>query len=115
MAKWSSRRVDDLSARLLQCYRCLQNGHVRNNCRSDVDRSGRCFACGVAGHNARYRTAKLNCPFYLDLGCSASHRLGSRECNPTVQKSSGTRHSERVNGEAGTLNSRNLPQEDSND
>lgn len=51
--KWTSTRINDLSSRPLQHCRCLQYGHVRNNCRSALDLSDRCFACGEASYNAK--------------------------------------------------------------
>jgi hypothetical protein len=85
---WISVRVEALGARPLQCYRCLETGHVRAKCPgSATDRSGRCFACGEAGHKASTCVAKTHrCPVCSDLGRQADHRLGSKKCSPPKKK-----------------------------
>ncbi|XP_039312408.1 uncharacterized protein LOC120359335 [Solenopsis invicta] len=40
---WTMARVELLEARPMQCHRCLEVGHVRNKCPSEVDRSGLCY------------------------------------------------------------------------
>ncbi|KAG5323080.1 PO11 protein, partial [Pseudoatta argentina] len=54
----SSCRVTLLPARSLQCFRCLEAGHVQQKCTSTVDRSGCCYQCGGIGHAARECRAK---------------------------------------------------------
>ena len=49
---WSAARVFSLSARQLQCFRCMESGHVRKDYTSKVDRSERCYRCGAEGHRA---------------------------------------------------------------
>lgn len=39
---WITTRVVLLEVRSLQCYRCLERGHVRATCKNAVDRSGLC-------------------------------------------------------------------------
>ncbi|EFN66610.1 hypothetical protein EAG_05607, partial [Camponotus floridanus] len=39
-----------LKARPLQCFRCWHQGHVKDNCHSQIDRSKCCFQCGKEGH-----------------------------------------------------------------
>lgn len=36
---WLKTRVEALERRLLQCYKCLEKGHVQAQCSSDADRS----------------------------------------------------------------------------
>lgn len=80
---WASVRVEVLEARPMQCYRCLEPGHVRAKCPNEQDRSNRCFACGENNHKASQCTAReLNCPVCADLGRPANHRLGSKKCSP---------------------------------
>lgn len=49
---WVAARVEILAPRLLQCYRCLEQGHTRQRCTAVVDRSDRCYWYGVSGHQA---------------------------------------------------------------
>ena len=37
----------------LQCFKCLETGHVRQNCESKTDRSDQCYRCGESGHQAK--------------------------------------------------------------
>ncbi|XP_020297561.1 uncharacterized protein LOC109862075 [Pseudomyrmex gracilis] len=39
---WNSARVTLLPGRKLQCFKCLEFGHIRQVCRNGVDRSGTC-------------------------------------------------------------------------
>ncbi|KYM96674.1 hypothetical protein ALC62_12670 [Cyphomyrmex costatus] len=50
---WTSARVELLPDRGLQCYRCLQFGHARRECKNSTDRSGLCYRCGGMGHKAK--------------------------------------------------------------
>lgn len=52
MVGWVTARVEALSPRLMQCYRCLEIGHTRARCTAPVDRGGRCYRCGQQGHAA---------------------------------------------------------------
>jgi hypothetical protein len=47
MVVWVRAKVQPLPARGTQCYRCLETGHVRRNCKSEIDRSDRCYRCGA--------------------------------------------------------------------
>ncbi|CAK9815590.1 hypothetical protein ANTPLA_LOCUS8712 [Anthophora plagiata] len=89
---WTSARVEVLAARPLQCYRCLQYGHVRQRCTGDADRSSRCYNCGGSGHTAGQCPAEApNCPLCSDLGRPAGHRLGSKACSPPTGKKKGAK------------------------
>ncbi|KOB72329.1 Gag-like protein, partial [Operophtera brumata] len=79
---WVSARVDYLTSRPLQCFRCLEYGHVRSMCQSTVDRGNLCYACGEPGHLASKCTRPRRCPLCSDLGCKADHRMGSKRCSP---------------------------------
>lgn len=84
---WHSARVKILKARPLQCYKCLRTGHVKAQCPSEEDRSGRCYACGQPGHAARAcLETTFTCPVCSDYGIPADHRLGSKKCNPPKTK-----------------------------
>jgi hypothetical protein len=84
---WSAARVSPLPARQLQCYKCLETGHVRRDCPSAVDRSDRCYRCGMEGYRARDCLARVpKCPVCADLELPASHRLGSPACTPPARR-----------------------------
>ncbi|EFN89590.1 Gag-Pol polyprotein, partial [Harpegnathos saltator] len=50
---WTQVRVELLDARPLQCFKCLERGHVQSNCNSDIDRRQNCYRCGEKGHLAQ--------------------------------------------------------------
>lgn len=50
---WTNIRVDLLQARKLQCFRCLEFGHVKATCKNEIDRSSTCYRCGISGHLAK--------------------------------------------------------------
>jgi hypothetical protein len=80
---WSYASVTAVPKRPLQCFRCLEIGHVRATCPSAVDRSSLCHRCGKEGHMARACTAaRPNCPLCEALGAPAEHRMGGRACAP---------------------------------
>ena len=72
-----SARVVLLDTRPLQCYRCLETGHLGHRCTNVADRSGRCFRCGGPDHKVAGCTAnRPRCPLCADLGRPADHRMG---------------------------------------
>lgn len=77
---WANARVQMLEARPLQCFRCLESGHVKDQCRSKIDRSDRCYRCGEKRHKAQTCLAPPRCPVCTDLGCPANHRAGNKAC-----------------------------------
>lgn len=77
---WSRVTVESLRPRPFMCFRCL--GHVRHQCKLDVDRGNRCYRCGVPGHRIGQCSEEPKCPFCVDLGCPAGHVLGERGCVP---------------------------------
>lgn len=79
---WALARAEMLEARPLQCYKCLEGGHVRARCPNNIDRSGKCYRCGEDGHTARKCTADVRCPVCADKGLPAKHRTGSKSCTP---------------------------------
>lgn len=80
---WASARVQALEARRLQCYRCLDFGHVGARCPNAADCSGTCFKCGETGHRmAACKAEYFKCPLCARRGCDSSHKMGGRECNP---------------------------------
>ncbi|XP_024879741.1 uncharacterized protein LOC112459706 [Temnothorax curvispinosus] len=77
---WFVARVQELGQRLLQCFRCLEGGHVRAQCTNPIDRSERCYRCGAQGHLARECREVPQCPVCADLGRPAGHRAGGKSC-----------------------------------
>lgn len=75
---WSSVRV--LEARPLQCFWCLEKGHVRHRCTAEVDRSNVCYRCGQPGHKAAGCSAKPCCPVCKDQDKPAEHWCGGPAC-----------------------------------
>lgn len=86
---WVNARVEALEKRPLQCFRCMEKGHVKAQCCGEVDRSKRCYRCGNPGHAARDCTAPEHCPVCADLGRPAGHRAGSRICKAPKKKKGG--------------------------
>jgi hypothetical protein len=60
---WSTAMVTAIPKRPLQCFKCLELGHVRTTCTSNLDRGHLCYRCGVCGHRARRCPASApKCP-----------------------------------------------------
>ncbi|XP_063632468.1 uncharacterized protein LOC134803598 [Cydia splendana] len=78
---WVSAHVKLLEARAQRCYRCLEPGHVRAKCPSDIDRSQLCYRCGQVGHKAKECSAAPHCNVCATLGKEAGHRVGSKSCS----------------------------------
>jgi hypothetical protein len=85
---WFNAKVIAILTRLLQCYRCLELGHVRAACMSAVDRGHLCYRCGGSGCRARRcPAAALNYPPCESLGAPAGHRMGGAACaSPKIKK-----------------------------
>ncbi|KAL0829497.1 hypothetical protein ABMA28_004257 [Loxostege sticticalis] len=80
---WVSCRVQVLETKPLRCYRCMEGGHVREQCPCETDRSELCYRCGRPGHQARECDAAVpHCPVCADLGKPADHKVGSKSCAP---------------------------------
>jgi hypothetical protein len=80
---WSTARVIAIPKRPLQCYKCLELGHVRATCVSTVERGHLCYMCGRSGHRARKCLASTSkCPLCESLGAPANHRMGVTACTP---------------------------------
>jgi hypothetical protein len=53
IVEWCEARIPPLPTHRLQCFQCLEPGHVRKDCKSSTDRSDRCYCCGEPGHQTR--------------------------------------------------------------
>ncbi|XP_011859276.1 PREDICTED: uncharacterized protein LOC105556772 [Vollenhovia emeryi] len=89
MVGWSRAKVDLLKVRPMRCFKCLEGGHTRGNCPSEVDRSGRCYQCAGTGHTSRDCRAPQKCPLCVDLGRPAGHTLGAKQCSQRKIKGGG--------------------------
>nr|XP_033328507.1 uncharacterized protein LOC117221568 [Megalopta genalis] len=86
---WTQAAVEALSARPLQCYRCLGVGHTRQRCTAAEDRSDCCYRCGSRDHKVAACAATPNCPRCAGAGKSSGHRLGSRACPANARRGKG--------------------------
>ncbi|XP_059061181.1 uncharacterized protein LOC131854074 [Achroia grisella] len=83
---WVSARTELLRQRPLRCFRCLEGGHVSNQCSQPQDRSGLCYRCGEEGHRAATCTADPRCVICAALGRPANHWVGAKSCTPPKSK-----------------------------
>ncbi|XP_070529818.1 uncharacterized protein [Cardiocondyla obscurior] len=86
---WVSARIEALPARPLQCFRCLQKGHVRENCNSPIDRSNSCFRCGETTHTAVTCKNLPKCLICEELKKPFRHKMGGPA---SLQGSDGSRN-----------------------
>ncbi|CAL1672733.1 unnamed protein product [Lasius platythorax] len=75
---WGRSTVEPLRPRLLVCFRCLRQGHVKTKCKSVIDRGDCCYRCGAAGHRVASCVAAPRCPLCVDLGRPSDHVWGGR-------------------------------------
>lgn len=84
---WVSASVKMLEPRPMRCYRCLETGHVRVNCTSEVDRSDECYRCGQPGHKAAGCTATApKCSLCAAANKPSDHRSGDKKCSHPKSK-----------------------------
>nr|XP_031848770.1 uncharacterized protein LOC116434187 [Nomia melanderi] len=88
MVGWSATIVTPLEARPLQCYQCLEFGHVKMRCpKAKEAATPKCFRCGNEGHLiAECKEEKHSCLLCKDKGYEANHRMGGPYCR-TLQES----------------------------
>ncbi|XP_018374155.1 PREDICTED: cellular nucleic acid-binding protein homolog [Trachymyrmex cornetzi] len=79
---WTMVRVEMIPTRALQCFRCLEQGHVTAECKANVDRSSNCYRCGREGHLARTCAVPVHCVICADRGVRADHRMEGKACKP---------------------------------
>ncbi|EFN77913.1 hypothetical protein EAI_15784, partial [Harpegnathos saltator] len=83
---WTQVRIELLDVRPLQCYRCLEKGHVQQHCTSSTNRSKNCYRCGGEGHKDRECDARAKCQVCAAAGVLAGHRMGGPACRLPKQK-----------------------------
>lgn len=83
---WVMARIEALSPRPFQCFRCLEPGHTRARCSAPFDRGDKCYRCGQPGHTARGCAESPKCPLCSDIGRPSGHRLGSVACAPSQKR-----------------------------
>ncbi|KYN16731.1 hypothetical protein ALC57_11006, partial [Trachymyrmex cornetzi] len=83
---WAMVRVDLLPERTSQCYKCLEPGHVRLHCKSEIDRGALCYRCGKSGHMAKDCSEVAHCVICASRNLKADHRMGGPACKPPVIK-----------------------------
>lgn len=77
---WLSSRVEILETRQMQCYRCLQRGHIQSGCPNPVSRGSLCYRCSQPGHTAKACTNEPHCVLCQEQGIAAAHRIGGAAC-----------------------------------
>lgn len=65
--------------RPIQCHKCLEYGHLKGECTSDIDRSMACYKCGQSGHRVATCVNDPRCILCPDM--QNGHRMGSKTCN----------------------------------
>lgn len=77
---WGKIKANKFLPKPVQCYRCLEFGHVRNACKSYIDRSTVCYKCGISGHKASECRNDINCIICKESGRKSNHRMGGGRC-----------------------------------
>lgn len=72
--------MEELEPRPLQCFRCLEKGHVQAKYNGGANCAACCYKRGEEGHLARDCRAPVRCSIYASLGRPDKHRVGSRAC-----------------------------------
>ncbi|XP_050493216.1 uncharacterized protein LOC126874821 [Bombus huntii] len=87
---WSTGKDEAIGMRPLQCFKCLELGHVRATCVPTANRSHLCYKCGESGHRARGCSSSTHkCPLCESLGAPAAHRMGGAACRPPKTRKNG--------------------------
>lgn len=79
---WTMVRFEMANSRPMRCFKCLEAGHSKYNCRSAIDRSGNCFNCGEMGHTANNCVNRPSCMICIQYNKPHRHRMGGNECHP---------------------------------
>ena len=77
---WTICRIKE-KHQLVQCYKCLQYGHIARYCKNEKDMSKLCFRCGCTQHKAKDCSAEPRCLLCKDgENKDDKHAMGSRKC-----------------------------------
>ncbi|RLU23203.1 hypothetical protein DMN91_003406 [Ooceraea biroi] len=96
---WNVVGVTILEKRPVQCYKCLEYGHVQSKCVSNVVRSDKCYKCGKTGHIARVCDSESRCMLCGDKWIDDKHRMGDRNCGSKVVKEKRDKKGSEIVGE----------------
>lgn len=89
---WSSIRIEMLGPCEKQCFYCWKYGHLKYNCKSEIDRTGqhRCYRCGSSGHKAKECTREVQCVICKENNKNWRHRMGSIACSKNRMQTTST-------------------------
>ncbi|XP_072761523.1 uncharacterized protein [Anoplolepis gracilipes] len=80
---WYKLPIELLPRLPLRCFKCMEEGHVQQQCGSDRSCANMCFRCGKEGHKANSCSEqKVHCALCVDFGAPAGHRMGGMNCHP---------------------------------
>lgn len=79
---WTTVRSEVAAPRPMRCFKCMEMGHSRYNCKSSIDRSSNCYNCGEIGHNAVNCIKKPSCMICKYYDKPHGHRIGGNRCAP---------------------------------
>lgn len=90
---WSMVSIRMMEDRPVQCFRCLEFGHLRKECKATIDRSSLCYRCGEEGHVAAQ--CRSDAPACVICGPEVeSHRMGGAKCTALKKATSVNRRRE---------------------
>lgn len=90
---WSMVRAEILADRSLQCFKCLEGGHVAIRCPNNIDRNNKCYRCGETGHRAQGCTNEVHCLLCAEYKLPTRHKVGSKACQAAKRKRRGVKES----------------------
>lgn len=83
---WATVKCEMAPPKPLRCFKCLETGHSRQNCRSEIDRSNNCYNCGELGHSAAQCNKNPECIICKYYRKRYDHRIGSTRCTSITQE-----------------------------
>ncbi|XP_072750485.1 uncharacterized protein [Anoplolepis gracilipes] len=80
---WYRLPIELLPQLPFRCFKCMEEGHVQQQCGNDRSCANLCFRCGKEGHKANSCSEqRVHCALCADLGAPAGHRMGGMNCHP---------------------------------